>query len=134
MMKIYNIKYLMIIFLAILTTSCFFSEANMTGRYVIKNHKETIDTLELFKGNKYKRKLYRKNKKKIYENTGIWKLESNSRINFSQFLVDRDIVYSNNHKVNEEGLMFASFPIEGWFSKTKIIVEDHKNFFYEKID
>lgn len=118
-----------------LLSSCRIDKTDsVLGSYVIVNNINTIDTL-IVKEEKYIRKIYRKDGSFLYENVGKWKIDNNSRINFYNFFIDRDLNYDKDYFVNEEGLIIVSFRIEKFLYTIKIYSNlNLKNSYYKKIN
>ncbi len=127
-------KYFFYLFITILFFSCGVDKSKVNGLYVIVNNENTIDSLILMNRFRYERKIYTSNGRFIYKNSGKWKIENGSRIEFSNFFIDRDLVYSEDYYVNEESLMYVTFEIEKIFSNVKIFSNINlKNSYYLKV-
>lgn len=80
--------------IVLLFVSCGYTEKELIGVYAVADYKNTFDTIQLMEHNKYRRKIYDKNKKLVLEMDGEWNVDGDI-IEFKSpyyFNLDEDLV------------------------------------------
>lgn len=114
-------------------SSCSPDKSEISGIYVAKNFKESIDTLIIYDKGDYYRSVYDKNNfKLIFRNNSQWNYVKGELV-FSDFLLNSDELKFYNHEVNyENSLLKNHLPIRKGFSNIKIIINEDLNYYYLK--
>jgi len=107
---------------------------DLYGTFVMKNRKNTIDTLYLLKDGKYYQKLYRKDGVLVYKGGGEWSLDGCCRIDLKNFFYTHyDRIYKENYYLSKEALISTSLPVVKGFNKIKIDISSDLDFYYLKL-
>jgi hypothetical protein len=114
--------------------SCEKSNDDFLGVYTTIHNKKTIDTLFLYSNGLYERFLYRKNDSSlVFKNQSTWQF-NDDRINFENFLIDKDEEYPNKEGENyfNDILVAASLPIKKEQEKIIIAIDHSLGHYYVK--
>lgn len=120
--------------LIIVISSCNYSKEDLIGTYVKTPSINTIDTLFLYKDNRYKQKIYFKTGELFGLNENKWSINE-KRIDFIDFYLNYDFDLNDyskpkGNRFNKTSLISSLLPLR----KDKIIIDEDQKIYYIKIE
>jgi hypothetical protein len=110
------------------------TESNIYGTYVSNIHKNSIDTLHIFKDGTYEHLIYRsKDNSFVYKNVGNWQYKS-ARIKLINFIANEDLEYKKDQSYYwKEYESNSSSPVRNYLGEIKIDINADLGHYYVKV-
>lgn len=115
--RIFSI-HMIAVYVAIIIIAHCFIPINPVGTYILKNTKNTFDTLQLYENGRYSQRIYSKNKILLFSNTGNWTCTDN-RLDIENFFPNDDHYLTEKYDF-ESVLIGYSVELERIFFQVQI--------------
>ncbi len=132
MTRLIKTVYLLIVLFVV---SCApLTESDIYGTYVSNIHKNSIDTLHVYRDGTYEHLIYRsKDNSFVYKNTGLWQYKG-GRIELINFIANEDREYKEDLRYFwEEYESNSSSPIRNYLGEMRIDINADLGHYYIKV-